>query len=167
MKVKNSRTGKDIIFISNIPNDKLTDKEIGVLYQRRWDIESSFKDLKNTLKLNQFHSKTLNGILQEIFALLWFVNTLKTKIKAHIDQPIMESNYRKSNFKLCAEVIMLNFKYLIQRKVILLERILKYWIFKTCESRKHLSRNYPRAVKLRGRSYALINVVPRRLTERH
>lgn len=167
VKVKNSRSGEDIIFVTNLMENQITDKDIGILYQRRWNIETSFKDLTHTLKMNQFHSKSMNGILQEIFALLWFVNNLKSKIRSLVDQPITQERYKKSNFKLCAEIVMKNYKLLLQKQLIKFNKILEFWILKSIENRKHLSRMYPRAVRLRGRGYALLNVVPKRLTERH
>lgn len=167
VKVKNSRSNDDIIFITNVPEGKLTNEEISTLYQRRWGIESSFKDLTSTLKMNQFHSRKINGILQEIFALLWFVNGLKTKIKVLVKDKLLLSTYQKANFKLCAEIAISNIGLLLKRKLKEFDKELTFWILRSIETRIHLSRTYPRAVRLRGRSYALLNVVPKRQTERH
>lgn len=51
VKVKNKRTGEDLVFVTNLTKDLFSDVEIAKLYQKRWMIESSFKDLTNTMKL--------------------------------------------------------------------------------------------------------------------
>lgn len=43
-------------------------KEIIELYRRRWEVENYYRDEKVTMDIEQFHSKTVNGIKQEIFA---------------------------------------------------------------------------------------------------
>lgn len=43
-------------------------KQIIDLYFRRWQIESYYRDEKLAFELERFHSKTVNGILQEIYA---------------------------------------------------------------------------------------------------
>ncbi|MGB5158038.1 MAG: IS4 family transposase [Desulfobacterales bacterium] len=43
-------------------------QEIIDLYFRRWEVESYYRDEKITLEIEKFHSKTVNGILQEFYA---------------------------------------------------------------------------------------------------
>jgi IS4 transposase len=50
IKVRNLRTKKDLVFATNLPSKLFTDAEISTLYQRRWQIETSFRDLTHTLK---------------------------------------------------------------------------------------------------------------------
>jgi len=40
------------------------------LYFRRWEVESYYRDEKVTLEIEKFHSKTVNGILQELYAVM-------------------------------------------------------------------------------------------------
>jgi hypothetical protein len=40
------------------------------LYFRRWEVESYYRDEKVTLDIEKFHSKTVNGILQELYAVM-------------------------------------------------------------------------------------------------
>ena len=42
--------------------------EIIDLYFRRWEVENYYRDEKITLEIERFHSKTVNGILQEFYA---------------------------------------------------------------------------------------------------
>lgn len=44
-------------------HDQITD-----LYFRRWEVENYYRDEKVTLELERFHSKNINGILQELYA---------------------------------------------------------------------------------------------------
>ncbi|MBF0527076.1 MAG: transposase, partial [Deltaproteobacteria bacterium] len=43
-------------------------EEIIGLYFRRWTVEGYYRDEKVSLEIERFHSKTYNGILQELFA---------------------------------------------------------------------------------------------------
>jgi hypothetical protein len=167
IKVINPRNKTSIVFITNLRSDQISSKEIEILYQRRWSIEVSFRDLTQSLKLNQLHSKTINGILQEVYAIFWFVNQLKYRIMRINPKDLFKRKYSKPNFKLCCEIFIENLKLLIQKKNKKLEKLIDYWALRTYERRQHLERSYPRTVKHRGREYALSNVVPRRLTERH
>ena len=40
------------------------------LYFRRWEVESYYRDEKITLEIEKFHSKSVNGILQELYAVM-------------------------------------------------------------------------------------------------
>lgn len=63
---------------SDFPAEKLKE-----LYTMRWGIETSFRHLKYSLALNNFHSKKSEGILQEIFAKLTMYNFTQM-ITSHI-----------------------------------------------------------------------------------
>lgn len=163
VKVKNPITKKYIILITNLTERQFCNDEIGELYKRRWDVEGSFRDITATMKMEQWHSKNLNGILQEIFALFWLINTIKFNcFKAHIiAKKWLDRKYSKSNFKFVLNVfvdnIHLYFAKAGRRK---LSAILHYCIQKTIERRERLIRSYPRVTRKRGRIYDKDNVVP-------
>ena len=48
--------------------------EIKALYQLRWGIETSFRELKYTVGLINFHAKKVEFIVQEIFARIIMYN---------------------------------------------------------------------------------------------
>ncbi len=50
--------------------NKYASDQIVNLYFRRWEIESYYRDEKLTLQIEKFHSKTVNGILQELYAVM-------------------------------------------------------------------------------------------------
>ena len=56
--------------ITNLPPDIFSSDDIMHLYRLRWNIETSFRDLKHTIGATNFHSKTVELIQQEIWARL-------------------------------------------------------------------------------------------------
>ena len=53
--------------ITNLEEEDFPMKEIKKLYEWRWGIERSFRELKYTIGLTNFHAKKVEYILQEIF----------------------------------------------------------------------------------------------------
>uniref|UniRef100_UPI004055C982 IS4 family transposase n=1 Tax=Acetatifactor sp. TaxID=1872090 RepID=UPI004055C982 len=60
--------------ITNLDEDEFPMEEIKKLYEWRWGIERSFRELKYTIGLTNFHAKKVEFILQEIFARLIIYN---------------------------------------------------------------------------------------------
>ena len=60
--------------ITNLEEDAFPMEEIKKLYGWRWGIERSFRELKYTIGLTNFHSKKVEYIQQEIFARLIIYN---------------------------------------------------------------------------------------------
>lgn len=59
---------------TNLDRNEFDSKEIKKLYGMRWDIETSFRELKYTLDLNVFHAKKRDLIKQEIYARMTLYN---------------------------------------------------------------------------------------------
>ena len=57
-------------FGSNLPLRLVTEKTITKMYGLRWEIENSFRDFTQTIRLEQWHSKFINGIRQELYVAL-------------------------------------------------------------------------------------------------
>ncbi len=79
IKIKNPHTKEDLVMATNLPSDLFSRSQIADLYARRWAVESSFKD-SVTQKFEQWHSKTENGILQELYTHLWLLNWTRLQI---------------------------------------------------------------------------------------
>ena len=62
------------LIATNLPMEQFPSAEIKKLYHMRWGIETSFRHLKYTLSLLNFHSKKTEYITQEIFAKLIMYN---------------------------------------------------------------------------------------------
>lgn len=57
------------VLLTNLYDKKVfTRKDIIDLYFKRWEIEVHYRDEKVTIEIETFHSKTVNGILQELYA---------------------------------------------------------------------------------------------------
>lgn len=59
---------------TNLPNEDFTLAEIRELYNRRWGIETSFRDIKYAAGMRFFHSRKKSLVLQEIYAKLILYN---------------------------------------------------------------------------------------------
>lgn len=60
--------------ITNLPENEFDSVELKKLYQMRWGIETSFRELKYAIGLTHFHSKKTDFIKQEIWARLILYN---------------------------------------------------------------------------------------------
>jgi hypothetical protein len=64
-----SPDGELSILLTNLFNDKIySETSLQSLYYKRWGVEVHYRDDKETAEIEAFHSKSSNGILQEIFA---------------------------------------------------------------------------------------------------
>ena len=61
------------------------------LYSRRWAIENHYRDEKSLLHIEQFHSKSSNGIRQELFAVLTAMVISRTLSALSVDSESFES----------------------------------------------------------------------------
>ncbi len=165
VKVRNPKTKKAGIFVTNLPANLFSEAEIGRLYQRRWDIEGSFRDLTPFTKLGQFHSTKVNGILQEIYALLWLMNAAKARLNDFNSQAtdwLNEEDYWKSNLKIALSIIIENIGLLVRAKLNKFNAIFNFWMRRTSERRRRNVRVYPRVARHHGREYPYATQVPRR-----
>lgn len=60
--------------ITNLPKNGFDSTEIRKLYQMRWGIETSFRELKYAIGITQFHAKKTDYIKQEIWTKLLLYN---------------------------------------------------------------------------------------------
>lgn len=60
--------------ITNLPRDKFTPETVKKIYQMRWGIETSFRELKYAIGLTSFHSRTVKFIRQEVYARIIMYN---------------------------------------------------------------------------------------------
>ena len=54
--------------VTNLPSDEFSATELKHIYNLRWGIETSFRKLKYTIGLANFHAKKREFVIQEIFA---------------------------------------------------------------------------------------------------
>lgn len=73
LRVKISDNGYENI-ITNLPVEEFPSEEIKKLYNLRWNIETSFRELKHTIGATNFHSKKREYIEMEVWARLILYN---------------------------------------------------------------------------------------------
>lgn len=155
IKIMHPRTKEISVFVTNAPQSIFTRLELGKLYLKRWEIETSFRDLVSTLKMDQWHSSKINGILQEIYCLLWVTNAVKAQMNNAMNGDPLRTDYIKSNFKMCVALVVENIGLLVKRRFQKFFDLLDYWIRKTREQRHHQTRSYPRVVRSYGTGFSV------------
>lgn len=95
--------------ITNLPEDKFPPGEIKALYNLRWGIELSFRDLKQTIAVEQFHCKSREYIGMEIYARMILYNfcsliTAKAVIEKKDTKHVYQINYSMA-VKICHEFL--------------------------------------------------------------
>lgn len=96
--------------VTNLDKAKYSAAELKKLYASRWGIETSFRDLKYTMGLLNFHTKKVMCILQEIYAHMIMYNFVEM-ITSHV---VIEKKQRKhtykANFSVAAHICRLFFR---------------------------------------------------------
>lgn len=96
--------GTNETIITNLPIDKYPAEEIKKLYASRWGIETSFRNLKYTMGMLNFHSKKVACIQQEIYAHLVMYNFAEM-ITSHVVIKKKQKKYTyKANFSVAAHM---------------------------------------------------------------
>lgn len=155
VKLKSNQAGADYVYVTNLPKKLRTKENIRKLYNMRWEVEVSFKNLAEIQKVEQFHSRDLNGIKQEIYASLWLMNA--TNILSGRSASI-DDEYERVNFKL-----LYNW---LSRNILIIsngcqELIKDFFTLRdrTKEKRKRYSRSYKRELKHSSSPYKYSNSI--------
>lgn len=91
--------------VTNLDEDRYPAIEIKKLYASRWGIETSFRDLKYTVGLLNFHSKKVMCILQEIYAHMIMYNFAEM-ITSHVAIEKKQRKYTyKANFSVATHIL--------------------------------------------------------------
>lgn len=98
------------VIITNLPEKEFPVEKIKEIYQMRWGIETSFRELKYAIGLTNFHSKKAAYILQEIFARLTMYNFCEI-ITTHVVIQQKDRKYSyQVNFTMAISICMHYFK---------------------------------------------------------
>ncbi len=63
--------GTKSVLVTNLLNTKkFTRAKVIALYFKRWSVETHYRDEKVSLNIERFHSRSVNGVKQEMFAIL-------------------------------------------------------------------------------------------------
>lgn len=74
--------GEDSVeyLITNLPEETASTEELKELYWKRWGVETSYNQMKNRMKLEEFSGYRTDLILQDIYADMWMYNYVGLKI---------------------------------------------------------------------------------------
>ena len=148
IKIFNHSTNEWGYFCSNLPLRLVTEKTITKMYGLRWEVENSFRDFTQTIRLEQWHSKFINGIRQELYVALVLYNFVKLKILSKFDtaEECMKDVYQKPNFKLLFGWITSRL-YKIFKGIRDVMKDFDELLVRSLEKRKRRSRSYKREIK--------------------
>lgn len=90
--------------VTNLPRDEFPAERIKQLYGSRWGIESSFRKLKYTIGLSNFHAYKPEYIKQEIWAKLITYNMTETMINHTVLEQHGTKHEYKVNFTMAAHI---------------------------------------------------------------
>jgi len=90
--------------VTNLPKDSFPPAQLKELYNMRWGIETSFRELKYTVGLLHFHAKKVEYIYQEIFARLIMYNFSELVTSHVIIQKIHAKHTYRANFSVAVHV---------------------------------------------------------------
>ena len=94
--------------VTNLPRNEFPPERIKEIYYARWGIESSFRKLKYTIGLSNFHSYKPQYIEQEIWAKLIAYNITETLINCTVLETHDTKHEYKVNFGLSVKSHVLN-----------------------------------------------------------
>lgn len=149
IKIINPENGEENVFATNLPRSWRSEFYIQHLYGLRQEVEVSFKELTYTSKLEQWHTKFYNGIMQELYLTFWLINI--TKIIAYFandqkTQDPLNYEYKKPDFKLLLDYICDKIDKVFGKIKSLIAAI-RVLIKRSTERRKRMSRYYKREIK--------------------
>ncbi len=100
--------------ITNLTEDEIRFEEFKDIYHLRWEIESSFRDLKYTIGMLYFHSSDQEMIRQEIYASLTIFNFSKIIIN---NTPPKQENTWKYKYKINFKTATTNIRLYLTEKI--------------------------------------------------
>lgn len=105
-----SPDGTVSVLLTNLyDRDKYSAHEIITLYFKRWEVETYYRDEKDSLKIETFHAKTCNGIRQELFAVMIMAVISRTLMvfAQNLDEQLREPQFKNAIMTLASEAAVL------------------------------------------------------------
>lgn len=133
--------------VTNLARDEFPAERIKTLYNSRWGIESSFRKLKYTIGLSNFHAYKPEYIKQEIWAKLIAYNITESMINHTVLEKHDTKHDYKVNFTVAAHICRVFLRlttekdhydvmFLLQRELIPIRNERKYPRLQTAHFRK-------------------------------
>jgi hypothetical protein len=109
--------GKTIAFATNLIGKKYKRKSILKLYRERWEAETLYGRVKNLLKVERFHARSYNGVMQEIFANLLVLSLTSLVCSATRDHHRLKRKKQVPSFKNATEVLRRHFFDAVDKEI--------------------------------------------------
>lgn len=94
----------EILMTSLIDTDTYPNSCFRQLYQKRWDVETFYDELKNKLKVEHFSGYSNQSILQDFYTAL-FISNVQTLITSELEDELTEQNrLKKHDYKINTNV---------------------------------------------------------------
>ena len=87
----------DLIYFTNLPKEEFSSQEIVNLYERRWDIECSYKTLKTDYEWERYLTSASNAERNMIFAKVLFHNIVGV-IRKEMNRQLQADNNPKNKY---------------------------------------------------------------------
>ncbi|PIE78716.1 MAG: transposase [Candidatus Delongbacteria bacterium] len=116
--------GEKLVFLTNLLDfAKFSANEIVKLYFKRWEIEVNYRNEKTSFKIENFHSKNYNGIMQELYAIS-ILNIIARVISSNITEE--EKIFKKEHqFKNTVTTLAINISVFCSKKVRKAQKVFK------------------------------------------
>jgi IS4 transposase len=92
--VNTNEAGKEIVFMSNLPEDEFTGTEVAELYLKRWEIEKKYNTLKNKLRFESVTGEATLYVYQDFWAQILVCNMVTDMLRS-ADEELAEEQERK------------------------------------------------------------------------
>ena len=89
-------SGEVEVLLTNLSEEEFTNDDLAALYAKRWGAETKYLELKDRLQINTLSGKSVNVVLQDIYATLHMSN-LVAFICFESDELIKEQTASKDN----------------------------------------------------------------------
>ena len=104
--------------VTNLPEDGFPPEQLKLIYFSRWSIEGSFRKLKYTIGLSNFHAYKPEYIKQEIWAKLIAYNITETLISHTVVKHDSSKHGYKVNFSVAAHICRVFLRLNIEKDTI-------------------------------------------------
>lgn len=154
--------GKHVVLATNLlDRERYSRNSLLELYTRRWAVETMYGRVKTLLKLESFHSKTVNGVMQEIFANLLVISLTALVVLGAATKLKLDPDIAVPSFKNAQVVVRRHLLWAICGNRILTKwsakNIAKKLIDKTAQIvwKKQPGRSYPRLSRQPTKNWSL------------
>jgi hypothetical protein len=135
------------VFATNLPRHLFTRQEITDIYKLRWQVETAFLDLSTSCHLEKWHSKTYNGIMQELYMRLWIFNATRLLTGAcQVFAKVGMTQYQRANHRVIMYYVAGDLHRYWRNFSRLLPRV-KQLVKATSQTRIAYKRDNPRVIK--------------------